>query len=352
MLDSVFKLSQFFVTIIAGLYFLNQLSAARGDRNEVSKESKRELERIHNMRRNGLTKPLTEQARPSKISEIIGQTEGVKALKIALGGEYPQHVLIYGPPGVGKTAAARVVLEYVKKTDNTPFKKNAPFIEIDATTLHFDERSVADPLMGSVHDPIYQGAGAYGNMGVPQIKEGAVSRAHGGVLFIDEIGELSSMQMNRLLKVLEDRRVMYESAYYKSALKDIPRHIKDVFENGMPADFRLVGATTRSPECIPEALRSRCVEIYFDALTPAEIERVIQGAAQRLDMELDESIIKHISSFALNGRDSVKLTQMLAAKAAYERKACPDIWDVDWVVRTGRYMQKTNVNETSIWSRQ
>ena len=349
MLDSVFKLSQFFVTVMAGLYFFNQLSAAKSDRNAVSKESKRELERIHNMRRSGLTKPLTEQARPSKISEIIGQAEGVKALKIALGGEYPQHVLIYGPPGVGKTAAARVVLEYVKKTDKTPFKKSAPFIEIDATTLHFDERSVADPLMGSVHDPIYQGAGAYGNMGVPQIKEGAVSRAHGGVLFIDEIGELSPMQMNRLLKVLEDRRVMYESAYYKSTIKDIPRHIKDVFENGMPADFRLVGATTRSPETIPEALRSRCVEIYFDSLTTADIEKVIQGAAEKLELELDEGVIKYMSSFTCNGRDSVKLTQMLAAKAAYEKKSSPDMWDVDWVVKTGRYTQNPGIKETSVW---
>ncbi len=346
MLDSVFKLSQFFVTVIVGLYFLNQLSIAKNDRTTVTKESKRELERIHNMRRNGLTKPLTEQVRPSKISEIIGQAEGVKALKIALGGENPQHVLIYGPPGVGKTAAARVVLEYVKKTDKTPFKKTAPFIEIDATTLHFDERSVADPLMGSVHDPIYQGAGAYGNMGVPQIKEGAVSRAHGGVLFVDEIGELSSIQMNRLLKVLEDRRVMYESAYYKSTLKDIPRHVKDVFENGMPADFRLVGATTRSPESIPEALRSRCVEIYFAPLTNSEIEKVIQGAAERLDMELDEDLIKYMSAFTKNGRDSVKLTQMLAAKTAYERKAAPDIWDVDWVIKTGRYLPEENV---SVW---
>ena len=347
MLDSVMKLSQFFVTVIVGLYFFNQLAGARNDRNAVSKESTRELERIHNMRRNGLSKPLTEQTRPSKISEIVGQADGIKALKIALGGENPQHVLIYGPPGVGKTAAARVVLEYVKKTDKTPFRKSAPFIEIDATTLHFDERSVADPLMGSVHDPIYQGAGAYGNLGVPQIKEGAVSRAHGGVLFIDE---LSGIQLNRLLKVLEDRRVMYESAYYKSTDKDIPRHVRDVFENGMPADFRLVGATTRSPADIPEALRSRCVEIYFDSLTLPEIEKVIQGAAERLDIDIDETVVKYMSCFTSNGRDSVKLTQMLAAKAAYENKSSPDIWDVDWVVKTGRYVMKTGSEKKEIYS--
>ena len=61
---------------------------------------------------------------------------------------------------------------------------------MDATCLRFDERAIADPLFGSVHDPIYQGAGPLGQSGVPQPKEGAVTRAHGGILFLDEIGEM------------------------------------------------------------------------------------------------------------------------------------------------------------------
>ncbi len=337
MLDSLMKLTQFFVMLIVGIYFFNQLSASKSDENSVSKESTKEMERIHHMRRHGLTKPLTEQTRPDKISQIVGQTEGIKALKMALGGKNPQHVLIYGPPGVGKTAAARVVLEYVKKTDNTPFAKDAPFVEIDATTMHFDERCIADPLMGSVHDPIYQGAGAYGSLGVPQIKEGAVSRAHGGVLFVDEIGELSSVQMNRLLKVLEDGKVMYESAYYTKSNSRVPRHVKDVFENGMPADFRLVGATTRRPEEIPEAIRSRCVEIFFNPLTSDEVEEIIKNAAHKLEIDLDKQVIKYMTCFTANGRDSVKMTQMLASKLAFENKQYADVWDVDWIVKTGRY---------------
>ena len=66
-------------------------------------------------------------------------------------------MIIYGPPGVGKTAAARLVLEEAKKNENSPFRTDAKFIEIDATTARFDERGIADPLIGSVHDPIYQG---------------------------------------------------------------------------------------------------------------------------------------------------------------------------------------------------
>ena len=187
-------------------------------------------------------------------------------LKAALCSANPQHVIIYGPPGVGKTAAARVVLEEAKKNPASPFLQDAKFTEIDATTARFDERGIADPLIGSVHDPIYQGAGAMGVAGIPQPKPGAVTKAHGGMLFIDEIGELHPIQMNKLLKVLEDRKVYLESAYYNSEDSNIPHYIHDIFQNGLPADFRLVGATTRSPQELPPALRSRCMEIYFRPL--------------------------------------------------------------------------------------
>ena len=46
--------------------------------------------------------------------------------------------------------------------------------------------------------------------------------------------------MNKLLKVMEDRKVTLESAYYSSEDNNIPSHIHDIFQNGLPADFRLV----------------------------------------------------------------------------------------------------------------
>ena len=63
--------------------------------------------------------------------------------------------------------------------------------------------------------------------------------------------------MNKLLKVLEDRKVFLESSYYSSEDTNVPSHIHDIFQNGLPADFRLIGATTRMPQDIPPAIRSR-----------------------------------------------------------------------------------------------
>lgn len=256
-LTNIVTFIQFFFAIVIGLYFWNLLKSQQGNKVAVERESKKEIEKLRRLRSIHLSEPLSEKTRPTRFDEIVGQQEGIRALKAALCGPNPQHIIVYGPPGVGKTAAARLVLEEAKKTPWTPFQPDAKFVELDATTARFDERGIADPLIGSVHDPIYQGAGPLGMAGIPQPKPGAVTKAHGGILFIDEIGELHPIQLNKLLKVLEDRKVMLESAYYNSEDSNVPTHIQDIFENGLPADFRLIGATTRQPHEIPPAIRSR-----------------------------------------------------------------------------------------------
>ncbi len=299
-----------------------------------------ELQRLAAMRAKCLNLPLSEAVRPVSFSDIIGQEEGIRALQAALCGPNPQHVLIYGPPGIGKTCAARLVLEEAKKRSDSPFTHESQFVEIDATCVRFDERAIADPLLGSVHDPIYQGAGAMGAQGVPQPKPGAVSRAHCGILFLDEIGELHPMQMNKLLKVLEDRYVKFESAYYSPDNTSIPQHIHDIFQNGLPADFRLVGATTRRPEELPPALRSRCLELYFRPLGQTELEQVAKGAAIRAGYQMDSTALSRCALHAHSGRDAVNIVQLACGLAYTEHRKELLLRDIEWVVRTCNYLPR------------
>ncbi len=340
MLATVLGITQFAFTMIIGMYFLQALKNQHDAKPNLNEETKRDMERLNKMRRIHLTEPLTEQTRPKNFDEIIGQKDGVRAVRVALCGPNPQHILIYGPPGVGKTAASRIAMEEAKRSEGTPFLEDAVFIEVDANTMHYDERSIADPLIGSVHDPIYQGASALGVAGIPQPKEGAVSKAHGGVLFIDEIGELQPIQMNRLLKVLEDRKVHFESAYYSESNKNIPRYIHELFQNGMPADFRLIGATTRSPEEIPPAVRSRCVEIFFNSLTDDDLVKIMDNALEKLNISMDSELKKKICRYTSNGRDVVKILETISAKLNLEKRSEARVEDVDWVIRCGRYRAK------------
>ncbi len=303
----------------------------------VPKTYKKETEKMAKLRNIALSIPLAEKTRPGHFTEVVGQEDGIKALRAALCGPNPQHVILYGPPGIGKTTAARLVMAEAKKNPLSPFRKDACFIEVDGSTCRFDERGIADPLIGSVHDPIYQGAGSMGAAGIPQPKPGAVTKAHGGVLFIDEIGELHPIQLNKLLKIMEDRKVILESAYYSADDTNIPMHIHDIFQNGLPADFRLIGATTRRPEQLPAALRSRCIEIYFKGLSPVQIRRIALEAAGKLELALEPEALMVVGRYANNGRESVNMIQMAAGLLEAGQERILRRQDLEWVLRSGHY---------------
>lgn len=329
---------QIIVLILMVYVMCNAISKPQKNREIIiDRENTKELNNLNRLRQISLSKPLTEKSRPSSFDEVIGQEKGIKALKAALCGPNPQHVIIYGPPGVGKTAAARLVLEEARKSKLSPFTEKSKFVELDATTLRFDERGIADPLIGSVHDPIYQGAGSLGIAGIPQPKAGAVTKAHGGVLFLDEIGELHPIELNKLLKVLEDRKVFLDSSYYSSEDANMPKYIKEAFENGLPADFRLIGATTRAPHEIIPAIRSRCVEIFFRALLPEEIEKIAENCVNKVGLQISKDGVEEVSKYCTNGREVINLIQLASGIAINEDRSEITLDDIKWVLENGQY---------------
>lgn len=331
---------------------LNIIKKQKGPENAKTLKRYAQLEVLDSKKVN---KNIQELLRPESFNEIVGQKRAIQSILSKIASPYPQHIILYGPPGVGKTTAARIALEEAKKLKYTPFNKDAKFVEVDGTTLRWDPREITNPLLGSVHDPIYQGTKRdLAETGIPEPKLGLVTEAHGGILFIDEIGELDDMLQNKLLKVLEDKRVEFSSSYYDPDDENTPKYIKYLFEKGAPADFVLIGATTREPGEINPALRSRCTEVYFEPLTASDIVTIVENAAEKLNIELEVGAAELISRYTIEGRKAINILSDAYGYVLYKHNLNNDLKqdrnikisldDLKKIISIGRLIPFDNIN--------
>ncbi len=205
--------------------------------------------------------PLPVRIRPRTLEELVGQQhvlgEG-SALRLSIEQDRPPSMILFGPPGTGKTTIARIVAE----------RTGAAFEELSAVSARVDD----------VRAVIARARDRLGGNGLRTI------------LFIDEIHRFNKSQQDSVLHAVEDGLVT------------------------------LIGATTENPYFeVNSALLSRCTVIELQALSDEELAVVLRRGAAELGVEVEDALVTLVAGRAGgDARAALQILELVAETARAE----------------------------------